>query len=567
MELKFKSIEINNFLSIGHSSIVIEDNGFVLVRGINNETSVPQSNGSGKSAIFDSIFWTLTGETLRGSDSVVNEKTHDGCKCILNFIVDDKDYTIVRTSSDKELGNTCIITENGVVLSDQTKKSKEVLSKILPSLTSDILGSIVILGQGLPYKFSSLSPIKRKDLLEVLSGSSGKIDQLKFQLDQKESKYSQDKQSLVTNLASMRSKIQGLERLKEELQTQLENSITDEDILNTRAEIDNREKEINKLKQELVDNFSSLDLPVSNLKGFISKTQQEISDLERRRSQVKTGYCPTCGRPYDNQEESLKDIKKIDDEINVKSSQIVALTSKLAGMESLYQNNKRDYLLRSNQITSLEYQKKSLEDKLKSLEDSLKSRDSLKDKIKGIDFEITDTKVKCTESEESQTELDQFLDGVGYLKRQISRDFKGYLLQEVVDFLSKRSEYYGNFLFTSGKLSVTLKGSKILIKIDDRSYENLSGGERQRADLSVQFALRDLLSVTSGFTCNFLVLDEAFDNLDAQGTSSLVNLVTSEFSDVESVFIVTHHSQISIPYDKEICIVKNSSGVSSVEGQ
>ena len=83
---------------------------------------------------------------------------------------------------------------------------------------------------------------------------------------------------------------------------------------------------------------------------------------------------------------------------------------------------------------------------------------------------------------------------------------------------------------------------------------------------NVQFALRDLLSVTSGFTCNFLVLDEAFDNLDAQGTSSLVNLVTSEFSDVESVFIVTHHSQISIPYDKEICIVKNSSGVSSVEG-
>lgn len=567
MELKFKSIEINNFLSIGHSFVVVEDNGFVLVRGINNETSTPQSNGSGKSAIFDSIFWTLTGETLRGSDSVVNEKTSDGCKCTLNFTVDDKEYVIVRTSSDKELGNTCIITENGVVLSDQTKKSKEVISKILPSLTSDILGSIVILGQGLPYKFSSLSPIKRKDLLEVLSGSSGKIDQLKFQLDQKENKYSQDKQNLVTNLVSMRSKIQGLERLKEELQTQLESSVTDEDIANIRVDIESIEKEINKLKQDLIDTFSSLESPISNLKGFISKTQQEISSLERQRSQIKTGYCPTCGRPYDNQEESLRDVNRINDDIGVKNSQIITLTSKLSGMESLYQNNKRDYLSKSNQITSLEYQKKSLEDKLKSLEDSLKSRDSLKDKIKGINFEITDIKVKCTESEESQTEIDQFLDGVGYLKRQLSRDFKGYLLQEVVDFLSKRSEYYGGFLFTSGKLSVTLKGSKILIKIDDRPYENLSGGERQRADLSVQFALRDLLSVTSGFTCNFLVLDEAFDNLDAQGTSSLVNLVTSEFSDVESVFIVTHHSQISIPYDKEICIVKNTSGISSVEGQ
>ena len=163
-----------------------------------------------------------------------------------------------------------------------------------------------------------------------------------------------------------------------------------------------------------------------------------------------------------------------------------------------------------------------------------------------------------------QEVVSNYLTTVQFLKRQVSRDFKGYVLEEVIKFLSMRAESYGNYLFDSRKIKVSLSGNKILIYIGDRLYENLSGGERQRIDLCVQFALRDMLMTTTGFSCNLLVLDEAFDNLDSQGSDNLISLVTTEFSDVNSVFTVTHHTDISIPYDSMITVTKNSNGISEV---
>ena len=48
MRLQFKNIDIHNFFSIGDANVKLDDNGFVLIKGINNcPSDSASSNGSG----------------------------------------------------------------------------------------------------------------------------------------------------------------------------------------------------------------------------------------------------------------------------------------------------------------------------------------------------------------------------------------------------------------------------------------------------------------------------------------------------------------------------------------
>lgn len=574
MNIVFKTIEINNFLSLGKGVVVsLIERGFTLVSGRNIETSIPQSNGSGKSSIFDSIFWTITGETLRGTSDVVNENSEGGCRCTLTLEVDGTSYKIMRTKSDSEYGNSCYFYENDELLSDQTRKSQEMISKTIPTTSSDILGSIILLGQGLPYRFSSLSPSKRKDLLETMSGSSSQTDKVKYQLDVEESSYSARERDLSSKTIALDATVKGLVKTKSVLESQRELT---KDVETIRSEISSRTSENSKFEEEIktiVANLpevrsqeSRFSSALSNLKAYITKTQMEINDIDAQMSQVKSGSCPTCGRPYDNQEEAVRLMSEYSSKRNSLLTTLGQLQAKQSGLQSQV-NFVRDKInAMTNRETSLHHQIESNLSRIHDLEKLEETSQGITGQIEETEKEIRGYRIEVNEIGKELDEVKQYLDCISYLKRQVSRDFKGYMLEEVIKYLSSRAEYYSDYLFSNGKkIEVTLTGNKILISVGGRLYENLSGGERQRVDLAVQFALRDMLVVTSGFSCNLIVLDEAFDNLDAQGSESLINLVTSEFSDVDSVFVVTHHSTIAIPYDNSLLVTKGKNGISTVK--
>lgn len=66
------------------------------------------------------------------------------------------------------------------------------------------------------------------------------------------------------------------------------------------------------------------------------------------------------------------------------------------------------------------------------------------------------------------------------------------------------------------------------------------------------------------FRCNILALDEVFDGLDGLGCERIVNLINN-ITDIESVFIITHHTNdIELSYDYELTVVKNSTGISEI---
>ena len=98
MFLKFKKIRLVNFLSFGDATIDLNNTGYVLVKGINkNPVDNADSNGSGKSSIWEALSWCLTGETIRGSKDIININSNDGAYVELVFNVDNDEYRILRS--------------------------------------------------------------------------------------------------------------------------------------------------------------------------------------------------------------------------------------------------------------------------------------------------------------------------------------------------------------------------------------------------------------------------------------------------------------------------------------
>ena len=181
MKIIFDTIKIENFLSIGEAEISLKDRGYCLVNGVNkNPKDSAKSNGSGKSSIFEAIAWALSGETIRGAKNVVYMFQPGGTLVDLTFQVDKDTYEIIRTKEHKKYKTDLKIYINGEDKSGKTlTDSKKLLANYLPDLSISLIGSVILLGKGLPQRFTNNTPAGRKEVLEQLSKSDFMIEDLK----------------------------------------------------------------------------------------------------------------------------------------------------------------------------------------------------------------------------------------------------------------------------------------------------------------------------------------------------------------------------------------------------
>ena len=172
MQLHFKKVTLHNFFCFVHEEVNLEDMGYTMVTGINNNSiDNALSNGSGKSSIFNAICYALTGETAQGlSNNIENIFADpDDCWVELELLVGDDIFIIRRIKTPRP---DLKIYMNGDDISGKgIRESSKHLAEYLPDLTSTLLGSIIILGQGLPSKFTEGQACNRKEKLEKLTKS------------------------------------------------------------------------------------------------------------------------------------------------------------------------------------------------------------------------------------------------------------------------------------------------------------------------------------------------------------------------------------------------------------
>ena len=97
MNIHFKKVRLYNFHSFGDSEIILDEGGYILVRGENNNVDdLATSNGSGKSSIWEAISWAITGQTIRGTKNVISMNSEDSIFIELEFDINGEEYKIIR---------------------------------------------------------------------------------------------------------------------------------------------------------------------------------------------------------------------------------------------------------------------------------------------------------------------------------------------------------------------------------------------------------------------------------------------------------------------------------------
>ena len=590
MNIHFKKVRLYNFLSFGDSEIMLDEGGYILVRGENNNVDdLATSNGSGKSSIWEAISWAITGQTIRGTKNVVNMNSEGGTFVELEFNIDNNSYRILRSKDHKEYKTNLKVYINGEDKSGKgVKDTSEILLEYLPDLTSSLIGSVIILGQGLPQRFSNNTPSGRKEVLEKLSKSDFMIADLKDRISTRKKILSDKLRTIEDNILKLNTEKSVIEKLiledKNKLsamstseslikeKTNLESSLTAlEDKYNQlHIEVNQQTEEANKCNEELLklnneysEKISTISqhedyIKYNMLSGKLLNVQAELNSLKTEISRLDaiTDTCPTCGQKLEGV--SKPDTTPLKTKYNTLLTEIERIKEDKCNAEKLYleyqDKIKTEY---NNSISSKKQTVSGLNNSLNNLKIELSNKqkeiETVKNSIviaeKNIQYyseqinelnnriihnenELVDFTEKIQYNINMKEYTDTRLSIINKMNTIITRDFRGYLLQNSIEFINNKAKEYSKEVFDTDKLDFQLDGNSISISYDGKEYENLSGGEKQKIDLIVQLSLRDMLCKHLNFSSNILVLDELFDNLDSTGCQRVLNLIATKLNDL-----------------------------------
>lgn len=619
--LEFKYIKLKNFGPYARADINLKNKGFCIIRGENHcKSDNAVSNGVGKSTIVNAICFALTGETISGvSKNLANNKA-DGDEAFVELSLDfaGNEYIIKRIlkpKSDRQ------IFKNGTAISGKgIKESNAILMKELPEIDYNLISSTIILGQGRPAKLSSFSPSGRKELLEKLTKSDFMIEDRKSRvssrLDQLNKDLRAEEDSILLNTSKLNDLSVELNHLKDqeknavkpnyaELIATTKNNISkcENDIISFKNDLDSvkiKQETENKKYVSLVqekakvesDELAAYNASVNSLfedKAGLSANVKALEDEIYRLKNIRD-ICPTCGQKIpgvhkhdtSKQEAALKDcqakISKLNEELtgkNKKHSEYV---------KQINESFKNDLDSQNKTLSQLNFTQRDLDNKLNSLYQTQsqlntelnkwvyeqtnydRQRQKLLSDISNAEKQILSLQAIIKTSENAKVDLQSRLDVVKKMDTLIKRDFRGYLLTNIINYLDKRAKEYCQIVFGNDKVRLELNGNNMDISYDNKPFDNLSGGEKQRVDIRLQFAIRDLRNKYFNVNSNIIVLDEITDYLDNQSCQAVVKLIMEKLNDIESVFIISHHmDELGIPVDSQIHIIKDENGISSIQ--
>ena len=153
------------------------DLGECLLKGTNSLTITKIENHKYKYSVNIVCSKDFTGENK-------SDYSSDG----IHLNIDNTDYRLIRSKE-----HSTYKTNLKIFINDEDKSGKGIrdsealLKEYIPDLTSSLLGSVILLGQGLPQRFTNNTPSGRKEVLEKLSKSDFMIEDLKNRITNRKS--------------------------------------------------------------------------------------------------------------------------------------------------------------------------------------------------------------------------------------------------------------------------------------------------------------------------------------------------------------------------------------------
>lgn len=610
-------------------------NGLYLLLGKNNETPSLGGNGTGKSSLFDAICWCLYEKTAKGTKAGKLKKrksTGQGYKVSLKF--DDK--VIERTW--KMPGNSLKL--DGVECQNSTIESAIGLTfdqflysvyihqggdhfiDATPGEKIDFLSEVFDLNRWTTFEDFSKDKLKTETLkrdyvLNTITSIKSSIVDLNIRRDMvihQQAGWEVDRQKGIELEKTKISELQQSQQKwifdlqlanadKQARITELRGKLTQPDMSQIQAQMDQKTQEINALNRE------GLNLEVRKWLGLHAAakancdlTQKQFEDLISKINQT----CPSCKQAITPEHVTACSEQLIELAQKQNIELLETIKNHAAADEAYSQSTiKYDALMiefndLNNQRASLQSHKQAYDGNLAEavrLENEMKNPvyDPFAQQIEACQLRITSPQknpyddvlaldsTRLLELEAKLLSEETALKGFDaeIVKHQaLSKHFplvRLFILDEVIQDLEI---YFNQAMSALGLLSWSVKLNTTRELVSEKTkrelnvqiskdglevdLESLSGGERQRVRLAAAIGISDLIKARKGVNWNLIEFDEPSLGLSAEGIQDMVDFFKTLAVNGHQVFLAEHRVSTLTRFDGIVEITKDEKGSSSI---
>jgi DNA repair exonuclease SbcCD ATPase subunit len=604
--MKFNYIKFKNFMSYGDDvyTISLSSIGITLITGSNKKDG--GSNGSGKStAIVESVVYALYGQTTKKlkAEHVINNKNKKDCFVEISFNINQDEYVIRRYRNHGEKGNQLIFEKNGKDLSLEKIRDTQSLieATIRISFKSFILS--IVLSQEKMAGFAENEPIERRKIIESLLmydfiSKYNKVAKealriIKPEIETLSSTYrdkNETANTLTNNLLSYVDKWETEESTKKNRVKELTKELDEWKKINPTEELKHREELRKKIREKdtLVNSKEQFEDSVLSATSNLQKLKPKLAEKEKEIAEISLNpeNCPTCGSAIKDDLFKKYLQKRIDERDEFKNSISVAkdnisnLKEKISNYESLIKNKTNEIVALSESVFSdlSDEEVGHLREKITSTESeisvlnsqtthSIEEDEYIKNtqkKVEEIKQQSLKLKKKINKFQEEQSYFEWWKDALG----NSPNSMKSFCINHVLMSLNKYINYYLGFFGYDMSYNLDAELEDAIIKDgENTTFGQLSGGEKRSVEISLVFALYEIVRLKMPDNINIIVLDEILSNyLDEVRVAGTLDLLSELERRGLSIFVIDHRNLIKENLDcKVINVLKDKDGFSSLE--
>ena len=528
--MRINKVEINNFYSIKNATLSFDKfKGIVLVNGKNKDTG--GSNGSGKSALIESVVWGLFGKTIRKSteEALINVYTKKACSVRLTV-----NGNVVIERGKKPTYLRFFVGEDELT-QDNALQTQKLIEEYLKTNYKVFLASTVF-GQQNNIEFISATPEDKRTIIKNFLNMES-IFELRESVKYLKSQYSQTikNQTAVISeheksIKSFDKKLTNLEGLRKGVEGKYS-----EEALSLSLE------EVIKLENE----NQNIDWEIAGCNKEIEALDDRLRHLQFRIENPKESeYCQTCGQPLDEPFHPARVREEMEQCKGYIEEQEVDIRKKQEEIKPL-------------PITSSEYHQ-------------VIEYNALKKESETFEELREETKQKIQDAHDIKQEYNTKYEIMRFWEKAFSESgLVRYIIKNILSYFNGKTNFYLSHL-SKGKFFIEFNEElkeTILHNGQHISYISLSGGEKRKIGLAVMLGLQQLLTLSHKSDNNLMFFDEVAENLDQDGLDGLYILL-SELKKTKNLFVITHNNYLKSLMDnvKTLTITK-SKGTSSITGR
>jgi len=598
---------IENFLIIKRAEISLATPSLSLVLGYSSDGGKADSNGVGKSSVFEAICWCLYGKTYKGlaHDDVVSNKSKGGTRVSVELVIGDRLITVVRHRAHKKHNNKLHIFDDGKNISPFRQQDADALLKSLLPISYTAFKHVVYFGQFMPDKFLSLNDAGRKQLLEELLGLEAFSDaEKKVKLHVKEMK---SKLLTLTGYEdALKESIEEGEKLLEKAKLEKAEKLKSimEEITTlalSRRVLKKKEQKTRALRDVLLADKDEITTKIfkvqKKLKKLESKHTEEViacggldKDLlaigKMSRKLSRLSICSECGQEVSREhvETKLAELGKertdVEDRIHAHAEVRATLSDSIRAKEKYLELIGMDMDAKEDEIDTIT---EALNELLLQLHSNAERQNSLyhereviQNSDSSMEATITSQQVRLKGLSKEIVGIREELPYLEYWEKGFSASgVRAMLLDDVIVYLNNRMNHYSRVM-SDGEIAVQLssqtklKSGQVREKMSisastgGAGYLAASGGQQRRMDLAVHFALSDLTSTVTGHKINVLICDEVLDCVDETGTEAILHMLEDKVRQGVTVFLIAHTDALKHRIQRTL-LVTQKNGVSTVK--